>query len=275
VVLVVGDVNSTLGGALTAAKLGIPVAHVEAGLRSFDRTMPEELNRQVTDVVADLLFAPSREAVANLQAEGIPEKRIRLVGNVMIDSLEALLPAARRSDILGQLGLAPRGYFLATLHRPSNVDTDPTLARIVDVLVDVSRARPLLLVAHPRTQKRLTESRLLSLLEAGGVRVLQPIGYVDFLRLMSDALGVLTDSGGIQEETTVLGVPCLTMRENTERPVTISEGTNQLVGLDRKEVMAAVQGVLTRGNMGPRRPDLWDGQAAERIVEILSRELRT
>lgn len=269
VVVVVGDVNSTLGAALAAVKLGIPVAHVEAGLRSFDRTMPEEINRMVTDVVADSLLAPSRDAVVNLRAEGIPEERIYLVGNVMIDSLEALLPAARRSDVLERLRLTSRGYFLATLHRPSNVDTDASLGQIVDILTDAAQARPVLLIAHPRTQKRLRASRLLARLEEGGVRVLQPLGYVEFLRLMSEAAGVLTDSGGIQEETTVLGVPCLTMRENTERTITISEGTNQLVGLDRDRIRAALQPIINGADTRPLRPELWDGHAAERIVEVL------
>jgi UDP-N-acetylglucosamine 2-epimerase (non-hydrolysing) len=269
VVVVVGDVNSTLGAALAAVKLGIPVAHVEAGLRSFDRTMPEEINRLVTDVVSDSLLAPSRDAVVNLRAEGIPEERIYLVGNVMIDSLEALLPAARRSDVLERLSLTSCGYFLATLHRPSNVDTDASLGQIVDILTDAAQARPVLLIAHPRTQKRLRASALLARLEEGGVRVLQPLGYVEFLRLMSEAAGVLTDSGGIQEETTVLGVPCLTIRENTERPITISEGTNQLVGLDRDRIMAALQPIITGADTRPLRPELWDGHAAERIVEVL------
>jgi UDP-N-acetylglucosamine 2-epimerase (non-hydrolysing) len=269
VVVVVGDVNSTLGATLAAVKLGVPVAHVEAGLRSFDRSMPEEINRVLTDVVSSLLFAPSADAVDNLRAEGIPPERIHLVGNVMIDSLDALLPRAQDSDVLERLGVHPRAYLLATLHRPVNVDADTSLATVVELLLAAAETLPVLLVAHPRTRKRLHESGHLSELEQGRVRVLEPVGYIDFLRLMSQAAGVLTDSGGIQEETTVLGVPCLTMRESTERPITVSEGTNTIVGLDRTKVLAGVNRIAS-GNAGPpKRPAFWDGHAAERIVSVL------
>jgi UDP-N-acetylglucosamine 2-epimerase (non-hydrolysing) len=272
-VIVVGDVNSTLGSALTAAKLNIPVAHVEAGLRSFDRTMPEEINRVVTDAISDLLFAPAVDAVENLLAEGIVRDRIHLVGNVMIDSLEALLPRAKESTVLGRLGLTERGYALATLHRPVNVDDDAMLKLVTQVMGDTVSVLPTILVAHPRTRKRLVESGLLSPLEEMGVRVLEPLGYIDFLRLLSSAAGVLTDSGGIQEETTVLGVPCLTLRETTERPITVSEGTNKVVGLDRDRILEEVRQIADGHAAEPRRPPLWDGHAAERIVQVLSQRL--
>jgi UDP-N-acetylglucosamine 2-epimerase (non-hydrolysing) len=268
-VLVVGDVNSTLGAALTAAKLTIPVAHVEAGLRSFDRTMPEEINRVVTDVVSDLLFAPTQEAVDNLLAEGIPPERIYLVGNVMIDTLEALLPRARESDVLSRLGLDAGGFLLTTLHRPSNVDGDSSLRLVVDVLSSAAREMPVILVAHPRTRKRLDHTGLTPLLDKGGVRVIEPLGYVDFLGLMSSSAGVLTDSGGIQEETTILGIPCLTMRDRTERPITVTQGTNEVVGLDRERIESAVRRMVAGRPVPLGRPDLWDGRPAERIVSVL------
>jgi UDP-N-acetylglucosamine 2-epimerase (non-hydrolysing) len=272
VVLVVGDVNSTLGATLAAVKLLVPVAHVEAGLRSFDRTMPEEINRVLTDVVSELLFAPSSDAVANLVAEGIAPDRIHLVGNVMIDSLDALFPRAQGSDVLDRLGVDPGGYFVATLHRPSNVDGDAALRQVVDVLSLAAASLPVLLVAHPRTRKRLSHAGLSHRVTSDGIRLVEPLGYIDFLCLMSRAAGVLTDSGGIQEETTVLGVPCLTLRDRTERPVTVSEGTNEVVGLDGARIGEAVRrladGDAGAGGRRPR-PELWDGCAATRIVEIL------
>jgi UDP-N-acetylglucosamine 2-epimerase (non-hydrolysing) len=269
VVVVVGDVNSTLGAALASVKVGIPVAHVEAGLRSFDRSMPEEINRVLTDAVSELLFAPSPDAVANLAAEGIAAARVRLVGNVMIDSLEALLPRAGHSDVLDRLGLGPGEYLVATLHRPSNVDGDSSLNLVLDLLITAASSLPVLFVVHPRTRKRLAQSGLSERVASDGVRLLEPLGYLDFLCLMSRAAGVLTDSGGIQEETTVLGVPCLTLRERTERPITVTEGTNQVVGLDRDRIAEAV-GRLSNGHrVQPRRPALWDGMTAERIVGAL------
>jgi len=273
-VVVVGDVNSTLGASLTAAKLTIPVAHVEAGLRSRDRTMPEELNRLVTDVISDLLFAPTQEAVDNLLSEGISPARIHLVGNVMIDTLESLLPKARESDVLHRLGLDTGRFLVTTLHRPSNVDGS-SLPVVVDVLSSAARDIPMVMVAHPRTGKRLHQTGLLARLEEGGVRVIEPLGYLDFLGLMSSSAGVLTDSGGIQEETTVLGIPCLTMRDRTERPITVTEGTNEVVGLDRERIVEAVRRIATGPPTEPRRPALWDGRAAERIVSILCDVLRS
>lgn len=269
VVIVVGDVNSTVGAAIAAAKLDIPVAHVEAGLRSFDRTMPEEINRVLTDAISDLLFAPSEDAVENLRAEGVPEERIHMVGNVMIDTLDALIPKAESSDILRRLDLSQRGYLLATLHRPSNVDSRNSLANTVDLLLAAAESLPVILVAHPRTSSRLTDTGLSERLTDGGVSVISPLGYIDFLALASAAAGVLTDSGGIQEETTVLGVPCLTIRTTTERPITVAEGTNHLVGLDRQRLTETLGNVLNGERPGPRRPKLWDGRSAERIVEIL------
>jgi UDP-N-acetylglucosamine 2-epimerase (non-hydrolysing) len=269
VVTVVGDVNSTLAGALTAAKLGIPVAHVEAGLRSFDRTMPEEINRVLTDVLSDLLFAPSADAVENLLKEGMAESKIHLVGNVMIDSLDALLPRAQQSDVIERLGLQRDSYLVVTLHRPSNVDSSVMLSKVSEILLAVASLIPTILVAHPRTQARLRETGEWNRLEAGRVRIIESLGYIDFLALMSNAAAVLTDSGGIQEETTVLGITCLTMRETTERPITVSKGTNQVVGLDPDRILKAVEAIVAGHRAEPRRPELWDGNAAERIVDVL------
>ena len=275
VVVVVGDVNSTLGAALAAVKLGVPVAHVEAGLRSRDRTMPEEINRLVTDTVSDALFAPSRDAVDNLRAEGTTEKRIFLVGNAMIDSLERILPRAVRSQALARLAVRPGAYFVATVHRPSNVDNPSDLARVVDVLHEAGRRLPVLLVAHPRTARRLEEARSgQGLPPSDRVRILPPLGYVEFLGLVRSAAGVLTDSGGIQEETTVLGVPCLTLRENTERPITVTEGTNEVVGLNREVVKDRVDLILDGRWKRGQRPDLWDGHAGERIADVLVNRYR-
>jgi UDP-N-acetylglucosamine 2-epimerase (non-hydrolysing) len=270
-VVVVGDVNSTVAAALTAAKLQIPVAHVEAGLRSFDRTMPEEINRILTDVLSDLLFAPSPDAVRNLLREGIPESKIHLVGNVMIDSLDALLPRAQQSDVVERLGLRPDSYLVATLHRPSNVDSRATLSEVSKILAVAGSLMPTVLVAHPRMQGRLRVTGKWERLEAGNVRIIEPLGYLEFLALMSTAAAVLTDSGGIQEETTVLGITCLTMRDTTERPITVTEGTNQIVGLDVERVRQAVERIAAGERAEARRPDLWDGKAAERIVEIVAR----
>ncbi len=271
-VVVVGDVNSTLAGALTAAKLRIPVAHVEAGLRSYDRTMPEEINRVVADVLSDLLFAPSSDAVENLRREGIPDERIHLVGNIMIDSLEACLERPAASMILEDLALEPREYFLTTLHRPSNVDDPEALAAVVRILSQVRRLLPTVLVAHPRTSRRLTGTRSMQRLVANGVRVIEPLGYLDFLKLLAHASAVLTDSGGIQEEATVLGIPCITLRDRTERPITVTQGTNRVTGLDLDAILEAARDALS-GGAKPSRPPLWDGHTAQRIVDVLLRSL--
>jgi UDP-N-acetylglucosamine 2-epimerase (non-hydrolysing) len=280
-VVVVGDVNSTAAAALVAAKLDIPLAHVEAGLRSFDHTMPEEINRIVTDALADYLFTTERSANENLGREGIPDHKIFFVGNVMIDTL---LRHRLRAEALGmpaQHGVSANGYALLTLHRPSNVDLPEVLNGILDALDSLQTRLPVLFPAHPRTLQRLAGAGLLERARAmPNLRLLKPLGYVEFLGLMAQARLVLTDSGGIQEETTILGIPCLTLRENTERPVTISEGTNELVGTSPDRILAAAwrrldqlqgihespSGLMSRDG---RRPELWDGRAAERIVRVL------
>jgi UDP-N-acetylglucosamine 2-epimerase (non-hydrolysing) len=275
-VVVVGDVNSTLAAALVAAKLGVPVAHVEAGLRSFDRTMPEEINRVLTDQISDLLFTTSPEAEANLRREGIAVEAIHFVGNPMIDSLERHREHARRSDVVDRLGLAGVAYGLVTLHRPSNVDDPVVLTGILQALSEVGREFPIVFPAHPRTMKMIDRFGLQGLAprmdgRVRGLGVVEPLGYLDFLRLMAEAGVVLTDSGGIQEETTILSVPCLTLRANTERPITIEMGTNRLVGSDperiRREALAAVKEPRPTGT----RPPLWDGKAGERIAEHIGR----
>ena len=267
VVLVVGDVNSTVACALVGAKSGCLVAHVEAGLRSRDWAMPEEINRVVTDRLSDYLFAPSSDAVTNLAAEGYRADQIHLVGNVMIDTLLAnqaraveRLPALRAS-----LGINDTPYALATLHRPSNVDDPAHLAPLLGALLEIGREIPVLFPAHPRTAERL---KTLGIELDDRVRVAEPFGYLDFLALQSAATVVLTDSGGIQEETTALGVPCLTLRESTERPITVTDGTNQVVGTEPERIVAAARTVI-RDGVPSRRPALWDGHAAERIAKVI------
>jgi UDP-N-acetylglucosamine 2-epimerase (non-hydrolysing) len=267
-VVVAGDVNSTLAAGLVAAKLGIPVAHLEAGLRSFDRTMPEELNRIVVDHVADLLLTPSEDADANLAREGIPEERIARVGNLMIDTLRAHLPQARALRVAEQrLGLAPGRYALVTLHRPSNVDEPAALARLLGALSTIARELPVVFPVHPRTRARLAEPKLAA--AAASLRLVEPLGYLEFLSLTSGARLVLTDSGGLQEESTVLGVPCLTLRENTERPVTVSEGTNEVVGTDPERIVRAARRALAGEVRRGRIPPLWDGLAGERAADAI------
>lgn len=262
-VVVVGDVNSTLGCALVTAKGGALLGHVEAGLRSRDWEMPEEVNRVVTDRVSDYLFAPSPDAVANLRAEGYRTDQIHLVGNVMVDTLLANLDRALASDVLGRLGLARGEYALVTLHRPANVDDPAALGTLLAALDDLSRECPIVLPAHPRAAAQLRSSGM-----SERVQLVPPAGYLDFVALQASARLVLTDSGGVQEETTVLGVPCLTLRENTERPITLTEGTNQLVGRDRERIVKTALSVLE--SPPPRRsPALWDGHAGERIAEVL------
>ena len=269
-VLVVGDVNSTLAAALVAAKLGIPVAHVEAGLRSFDRSMPEETNRLVTDVLSTWLFASEPSGVRNLLAEGVPREKIFLVGNVMIDTLLKFRAKASRTAVLERLGLAPKSYAVATLHRPSNVDGIAHLASLMEMLAELSRRLPVVFPVHPRTRERMPSAGR----AAPGLILTEPLGYLEFLRLTSEARLVLTDSGGIQEETTILEVPCLTMRENTERPVTIEQGTNRLVGADPGSIFRAALETLEAPPPSAPPPELWDGRASARILDILERALR-
>ncbi|THF61635.1 non-hydrolyzing UDP-N-acetylglucosamine 2-epimerase [Pseudothauera rhizosphaerae] len=274
-VLVVGDVNSTLACALVAAKRDIPVIHVEAGLRSYDRRMPEEINRVLTDQLADLLYTTERSAHDNLAREGLPAERAVFVGNVMIDSLLASLPrAVPPGNLLREAGLDPRiigdGYGVVTLHRPSNVDRAEVLGPLLEALREVACRLPLILALHPRTRNNLERFGLLGGLDAPGLLVLPPQGYLEMLGLMSRAVMVLTDSGGMQEETTALGVPCLTIRENTERPITVEQGTNTLVGIDPQALLAGVDDILTRGGKRGRVPELWDGRAAERIAAHLA-----
>jgi UDP-N-acetylglucosamine 2-epimerase (non-hydrolysing) len=270
-VVVVGDVNSTLAAALAAAKLLIPVAHVEAGLRSFDRTMPEEINRIVTDAISDMLLVSDPAGVLNLRQEGRPDAQIHLVGNVMIDTLRRLLPLAQNRGVLKQYGLKSGEYGVVTLHRPSNVDEPQTLSRLLEVLADCGRRLPLVFPLHPRTRDKLDAFGLGGQLrQAKGVLPVDPLGYLDCLCLTSQARVVVTDSGGLQEESTALGVPCLTMRENTERPVTVEVGTSTLIGSDPVKLQACLADVLEGRYRLGRCPELWDGRAAERIARILA-----
>ncbi|MGQ0793008.1 MAG: non-hydrolyzing UDP-N-acetylglucosamine 2-epimerase [Deltaproteobacteria bacterium] len=283
-VLVVGDVNSTIACSLTAVKLGIKVAHVEAGLRSFDRAMPEEINRILTDSISDFLFTTERSGNENLMREGVSPEKIFFVGNTMIDSLIKNREKAAESKILETLGLiSGEGvcpYAVLTLHRPSNVDDDGTLSNILGALSEVSNRLPIFFPIHPRTRKRIETlalgdkpikwlDRLDKIPQMRGIYLIEPQGYLDFLRMMSRAKLVLTDSGGIQEETTVLGIPCLTLRENTERPVTVTEGTNVIVGADAGLIVReSLRAIAGDGKTG-RAPELWDGNASQRIVNIL------
>jgi UDP-N-acetylglucosamine 2-epimerase (non-hydrolysing) len=262
-VVVVGDVNSTVACALVAATAGSLVAHVEAGLRSRDWSMPEEVNRAVTDRLSDYLLAPSPDAVDNLRAEGYHEDQVHLVGNVMVDTLLANLPRARRQGTLERHGLTARGYGVVTLHRPANVDQPDALEQLLDALNTVAAWLPLVFPVHPRTRAALKGLAL-----HPALTLLPPAGYLDFIALQADSALVLTDSGGIQEETTVLGVPCLTLRDNTERPITVTEGTNRVIGRNPEQIVTAAKDVLT-DPPPTRRPALWDGRAGERIAEVL------
>ncbi len=273
-VVVVGDVNGTMACGLVAAKMGIPLVHVEAGLRSFDRTMPEEVNRIVTDSISDFLLCSEESGVVNLQNEGVDSDRIHFVGNVMIDALLHHREHADRSTILSQTGVEKEAFALVTLHRPSNVDDREILDGLIGVLEYVGRQLPVVFPLHPRTKNSLDRFDLMDKLASANIKLLPPLGYLDFLKLTSDARIVLTDSGGIQEETTVLGVPCLTLRHNTERPVTVELGTNRVVGNDPDTVMEAFDKTMAVKKTKPAPPPLWDGKAASRIVEILARELK-
>lgn len=268
-VLVVGDVNSTIACALVCSKLGVKVAHVEAGLRSRDRLMPEEINRILTDQISDLLLTPSEDGDENLKAEGISTEKIRFVGNVMIDSLFNQLKKAEESKVREELGVAGKDYAVLTLHRPSNVDDKETFSRLLDALESISERLPVIFPVHPRTRGRIAEFGFSE--RAEKLKLIEPLGYLDFLRLYSGARLVLTDSGGIQEETTALGIPCLTLRENTERPITVEMGTNKVVGMDTEKIKREAFNALdTPLEKNPTRiPPLWDGKTAERICDAL------
>lgn len=267
-VVVVGDVNSTMAATIAASKMGITVAHLEAGLRSFDRTMPEEINRLVTDVLADMLWTPSRDASENLIREGVSPNKIHLVGNIMIDSLEMLRKKIESEETHRDFGLDAGGYGVVTLHRPSNVDDPALLKKICGILGEIAERMPLIFPIHPRTRRNMEENHLLSSLERSGRLFLpEPLSYVRFMNLVFNCLFVITDSGGIQEETSYLDIPCLTVRKNTERPITITHGTNQLCDLDdvKRKTEEIIQGHVER----KKDIELWDGKTAERIVDIL------
>jgi len=269
-VVVVGDVNSTVAAALVAVKLGIKVAHVEAGLRSFDRTMPEEINRVVTDAISDMLFVTEPSGMENLLREGVDDGKAHLVGNVMIDTLLKNRARADQSDILDVLRLEKKQYAVLTLHRPNNVDHVEVFSGILGALEEISTEIPVIFPAHPRTQNNLAETGLLHRVKAvAGLRMIDPLGYLDFVKLMAHSVLVLTDSGGIQEETTVLRVPCLTLRENTERPITITHGTNRLTGTSPDRILAGYREIRDGAPRMATLPALWDGRATERIIAHL------
>ena len=269
-VIVVGDVNSTIACALTAAKLNIKVAHVEAGLRSFDRTMPEELNRILTDALADYLFITEPAALDNLLREGIPRQKIFFVGNTMIDTLKANLEKIEQSPILHQLKLEKQAFVLLTLHRPANVDRKEEIVNIRRALEKIAKTYPVVFPAHPRTVERMKEFHV----DFDFLTVVPPLGYIDFMNLVLHSYCVLTDSGGIQEETTALGKPCITLRENTERPVTIQQGTNRLTGTNPKKIIKAISSISQNPRIRKPRIKYWDGKAAQRIVKILLEKIK-
>jgi UDP-N-acetylglucosamine 2-epimerase (non-hydrolysing) len=269
-VLVVGDVNSTIACTLVASKLGIRVAHVEAGLRSGDRTMPEEINRILTDSISDLLLTPSPDGNENLKKEGIPDEKVKLVGNVMIDSLLRNLKIAESSIIREELNLTANEYAVLTLHRPSNVDEKETFSGLLEALLEISERIPIIFPAHPRTRGKIEEFGFSEKVKNSNIKLIEPLGYLDFMRLYSGAKLVLTDSGGLQEETTALGIPCLTLRENTERPITIELGTNILVGTNLEKIKQNAFDILeSKSKIDAKIPPLWDGKTAERICDAL------
>ena len=272
-VVVFGDVNSTLAAAVTAAKLCIKIAHVEAGLRSFDNSMPEEINRIVTDRLSEFLFVTEPSGVSNLSNEGVPPEKIHLVGNIMIDSLIAGLNAARASKILDELSLKPKSFALLTLHRPSNVDNKILLESLLEAMDQIGARLPVVFPCHPRTRENLTRFGLGNGFNPHHLRITEPLGYLDFLKLQCEAKLVLTDSGGIQEETTYLGIPCLTLRQNTERPITVELGTNTLTGVEPKVIAAAATSVIEGNYKTGSIPDLWEGNTASRIVNVFLQKL--
>lgn len=273
-VIVVGDVNSTIACGLVAVKLGVKLAHIEAGLRSFDSSMPEEINRLVTDRISDYLFCTEQSAVSNLRMEGILNEKIFFVGNVMIDTLLKHGAKAEASKILEELELEEDAFAVLTLHRPSNVDNEEVFARILTALDAIQRELPIVFPVHPRTEAKLAQSSLgAHVHEMANLRMIEPVGYLDFIKLLASARIVLTDSGGIQEETAILQVPCLTLRENTERPVTLEAGTNQLVGTDPDRILGAYRKLSSGWRASVSTPPLWDGHASERIVKVLMESL--
>lgn len=269
-VVVVGDVNSTIACALVCSKLGVKVAHVEAGLRSRDREMPEEINRILTDAISDRLFTTSQDADENLKAEGVPAEKIHFVGNVMIDSLYTHLKLAERSTVRTDLGVVGRDYAVLTLHRPSNVDDRSVFEGILNALLAISERLPIIFPVHPRTRAKIEEFGFADRISNSDLRLIEPLGYLDFMQLYSGARLVLTDSGGLQEETTVLGIPCLTLRHNTERPITVEMGTNVLVGTDPEMIKQAALDALSFPKKDTKIPPLWDGHAAVRICDVLA-----
>lgn len=272
-VVVVGDVNSTVAATLAAVKLGIKVAHLEAGLRSYDRTMPEEINRIVTDALADILWTPSSDGDENLKNEGVISEKIECVGNIMIDSLEMMRPVIDKEDTLARIGMEPSQFGVVTLHRPSNVDDPDTLKIITDALIQLSDKLPLIFPIHPRTRKNLSQLQLMSRLESTEkMTLLNPLGYVEFMNLVFSARLIITDSGGIQEETTYLGIPCLTLRPNTERPITITHGTNRLC--KPAELWEQVNRTIQAPKNGAKKPPLWDGHTAERVIASIRRMMK-
>ena len=271
--LVVGDVNSTLACSVVAAKMLIPIAHIEAGLRSFDRTMPEEINRIVTDSLSDYLFTTCRDANRNLAKEGVKRNKIFFTGNVMIDSLGKFIAESEKRKTFRKFSLNDRQYAFLTLHRPSNVDDKETLEKILKTIFKISEKTKIIFPAHPRTKKQIEKYKLKKYLCGGNMEQVEPVGYLDALNLMKHSRFVLTDSGGIQEETTVLGVPCITMRENTERPITVHQGTSTLVGNNSGKIVRAVNQILTGKYKKGKIPELWDGKSARRIVKIIESKL--
>jgi UDP-N-acetylglucosamine 2-epimerase (non-hydrolysing) len=265
--VVVGDVNSTAACAMVAAKLRFPVIHLEAGLRSRDRNMPEEVNRLVTDVLSDVLWTPSRDADDNLKTEGVSPNRITRVGNIMLDSFEMVRPVIEAAGVAAELGMEKGRFGLVTLHRPSNVDDPVQLLSLVEALIRVQRRLPLIFPVHPRTARRLAAAGLRGRLESAGVKLIEPASYIRFMSLVTEAAAVITDSGGVQEETTYLGIPCLTLRENTERPITIEEGTNRLVRADT--LAGELDRALSETTGGAARPEYWDGKAGQRCLQDL------
>ncbi|MDP4265889.1 MAG: UDP-N-acetylglucosamine 2-epimerase (non-hydrolyzing) [Bacteroidota bacterium] len=271
-IIVVGDVNSTMACSLVATKLGVPVAHVEAGLRSFDREMPEEINRMVTDVISNYLFVSERSGLENLKREGIDDSKIYFTGNVMIDSLIYYLPKIDKSTILKDMGLVKDSYILGTFHRPSNVDSEVSLNQLVDMLNNLSATKKIVFPVHPRTMNNLIKFGIRDKISQN-IIMTEPLGYIEFLALTQGASLLITDSGGIQEETTYLGVQCITVRDNTERPVTVTVGTNQLIGTNLKNVEKAAFNVLSGNLKKGSIPELWDGKVAERITKIIVEKL--